>query len=611
MWKSLLTIPFLLALAACGSSGSGNSSATTYSISGTLDAGATASSASIPMRDLNIAGLDFSLKSRTACTDGKFYSVFCMTFQSPPTAAEGDVDCSGGGGFTVAGLPLNEPIYCVVRRYESAAATSGSSIGAIEIPSATLSGSTDTIVGAGDLSMNVTIGSSGSISATVSGKQGDSSNSTADSFFTPTNANGIWELVCDNNNGGSQFSAGACKCFLGEAYYGPAGYSNQDDCMNDSNGAGAAITQTVALGIDMHVYNVTANADIPMDSGQTIPSGTALKAISIWGTTGAPNYVTTKAGGEGITDLGGKLTWATTPENPTTDITWSTATVTVKDGSSSSISVTIPAMATTSDAMTHAQWITWLQGVASSAESGGFNCTWGPSDSNGYADNNLHQNIECINQVMEALSEQSVGALVPRIRIHPFCDQSGCYVSIDGTDSAKNYYDTGALTMARLEFEDWDLNYPSSWAKTDDNSSVAHTNGGIGVSPRPRYVFEPLMIHPNGAGFRQGNSNERHYHCVPSSPGSEEVANSACLNDGNYYELACWYKEELSIKFIGSSSPMDAIFESTNSLVSARLIKHSSTKTEISPSGTTVIDMCNSKLSNGGNFTFFATATKK
>ena len=604
-----------LLMGACSSDSGGGGTSSTYSISGSVDTGQSASSFNYTPMSREVEDIDFTQLARTQCTDGKFYSVFCMSFTTPPVAAEGDVDCSNGGAFTVTGLPLNEPIYCVVRRYESDTAATGSNLGAIEIPAANLSGSTDTLVGSGDLTMNVTLGSDGSITAQVTGDQGSADNSTIDAAFTGANMNGVWALTCDSSNGGSQFSPGHCKCFLGEDSFGAAGYSNQDDCLNDSNGPGAAITGTVGLGIGLYIYEATANTAIPTDNNQTIPSGTEVKAISIWGTTGSPgSYVSSKTGGEGVTNLGGALTWGTTPLNPTVAITWTTGNISIKDGSNTSRTVNVPALPADPNIMTHGQWMTWLGNLASAAETGSFNCTFGPGDSNGNNnDANLANNIDCINQVLQAMDEDSVGATLPRMWVRPFCDQNGCDISDDAADSAKGYYNSNALSSARIEFEGWHLNYGSTWASTDNNSSIGPATGldaGIGLEPATRYVFEPLHIMTNGAGFRQGHDFERHFECVASSAGPDQVANAACTG-GGFFELVCFVAEDLSIKFIGTSSPMDVIFETAQAPVSARLYHHNgSSPQEVTPTGTDVLSMC-SAATGGGSGTFMATATKQ
>ncbi len=607
MWKSLLMLPIVLAFAACdsgGGSGDGSSS-TTYSISGTLDTGATASSLSTSNNTLDLESLAFGLRARTACDDGQYYSVFCMTFTSPPVAAEGDVTCAGtSGAFTVDGLPKGEPIYCVVRRYPDATSTSGSNVGAIEIPTANLSGKSDTIVGNGNLQMAVTMNGNGQITAEVTGEQADSNNSNADSFFTAANANGTWTLACDNNNGGSEFSAGACKCFLGESFYGEGSYSNQDDCLNDPNGPGDGISSAVSLDIDMYIHPVTTTTDVPTDGG-TIPSGTNMKAISIWAA-GAKG-----SGGEGVTTLGGALNWANA--DATTAVDWSTGSVTIKDGSNADNTFTIPALPGDVNTMDHQDWVTWMQTVAAAAEGDTFDCTWGPASDAQTNNIDLDLNVECINQVMDALTADGVGATIPRVHLRPYCDQNGCDISSDASDNADpSIYNANAFDHVRVEFDDWHLDYPQAWADSDDYSKtgvdIGPSGDGIGVDPKSRFVFEPLQIHPNGAGFRQGHHGERHYQCISGAPGEGQVQNAACT--GNYWELVCYYTEQLAIKFIGESSPMDVIFDQVQSPVAGRLIEHGgSGPQEQTPTGTNVIDMC--ETANGvSGFTFFASGTK-
>ncbi|MCB0379266.1 MAG: hypothetical protein KDD33_12305 [Bdellovibrionales bacterium] len=608
----------LLFTAACSSSSSGSSSATTYTLSGTLDPGNSSSSLNASLDssfDLEILGL--RPFARTQCNDGFYYSVYCVSFSTPPVAAEGDVDCGNGGGFSVAGLPLNEPIGCFVRRYQSDSATTGSNVGAIEIPAANLNGSTDTIVAGGNVQLAVSVNSSGTISATVQ-SGGDNLNtttdSTVDSAFTAANMNGVWALTCDSENGGSTFTPGLCKCFLGESSYG-SDYNNQDECLADSNGPGAAISGTVSLGIGMYIYTATANTDIPLDNNQSLPSGSSIKAISIWGASGTPgSYVSLKTGGEGVTNLGGAITWGTTPLDPTQAIAWTTGSVNIQDGNNASKSVTIPSLSNP-ETMTHSQWLTWIDSIVASAEASGFDCNWGPGDSNANQNNtSLGKNIDCINQILEGLSKDDVGAVVPRIWIQSYCDQNGCLISTDNTnDSAKSYYSANALNYAHIEIEGWHLDYPEPWTAADLSSTgpTTGTDSGIGLDPGNRYVFEPLIVTPKGAGFRQGNEYERHFECVDSGATSEQVQDAACTSGSHYNELICYVSEELAIKFIGSASPMDVIFDQLQSVVYARLVRHSGTESPLTPSSTSgALGLCQSKISSG-NGTFMAKATKQ
>lgn len=611
-FKLILCLLPISLLLAC-SSDSGTTAATTYTISGTLNPSASSSSvkSTDALQELNDILRPFA---RTQCSDGYFYSVYCLSFSSPPVAAEGDVDCSGSGGFSVAGLPLNEPVGCFVRRYPDASSTSAETVGSIEIPAATLSGSTDTMVSSGDVNLSVSIDSSGTISATVvSGTVNETPNTDASSAFTAANINGEWTLACTSSAGGSTFSAGLCKCFLSD--YPVASYSNQDDCMNDSSGAGAAITGTVSMGIGMYVYSATANSAIPMDNNQTIPSGSTINAISIWGTSGsAGSYVSLKgSGGEGVTDLGGALTWDATGI-PETAIAWTEnpSTVTIADAASTPIMFTMPA-AITFNTATHADWLAWIDLVVGAADTAGFQCDWGPTDSAAHTLQGgagaLKDNIDCVSQVLEALTEDSVSATVPRVRLQSYCDQNGCLSSRDTVnDALKNYLDANAFQMARLEIEGINLNYPAAWANSDTNGTVAPiANDGIGIGPKTRFVFEPLNFFPNGAGFRQSFEDERRYDCLTSGG----TVNNAICTGSDYFELVCYQREEMAIKFLGTAAPFDVLFDQNIAVTYAKLVQYGAggSMTEITPTGTDALAMCSSFGQGGG--TFFATATKQ
>ncbi|MEQ1877641.1 MAG: hypothetical protein ABL958_13435, partial [Bdellovibrionia bacterium] len=162
--KTLLMCGAIAIIAGCSAGGSGSggdTAATTYSISGTMSIGAGTlgiMSTVTPANYLPFAG--------AACSNGKYYQVYCVSFSSPPVSAEGNVSCSGStGGFTVAGLPVNTAIGCFVR--QSADGTDYDTVGTLEIPSTGLGGTSSAISSSGDLGMDIAIDSSGTITATV------------------------------------------------------------------------------------------------------------------------------------------------------------------------------------------------------------------------------------------------------------------------------------------------------------------------------------------------------------------------------------------------------------------------------------------------------------
>ncbi|HEX4923274.1 MAG TPA: hypothetical protein VFV50_04280, partial [Bdellovibrionales bacterium] len=147
----------------------------------------------------------------TQCSDGKYYQVYCVSFTDTPVAASGDVNCSGSsGGFTVAGLPVNEAIGCFVRRSTDGA--SYSTLGTIEIPATGIGGTTSAITSSGDIGMTVAIGSDGTITAeVVSGEVETDPGAATD----PTAFNGIYKIFCAASGDGTVYNAQDvinCKC---------------------------------------------------------------------------------------------------------------------------------------------------------------------------------------------------------------------------------------------------------------------------------------------------------------------------------------------------------------------------------------------------------------
>lgn len=600
---SSVIIMSAMVLAGCGSSGGGSGTSSTYTLSGNMDQNASSSgiSSSSLLRQFKDA-IGLKSNSRTQCNDGFYYSVYCVSFSTPPVAAEGNVDCTGGGAFEVAGLPKGEAIGCFVRRYESATASSNqaSTVGAIQIPAANLNGSTEQMVSSGDVNLNVTISETGTISATVvSGTVNDSVDDSAASNFTPTNMNGVWALRCSTSGGSSTFTDGLCKCFLGESQLAGAGYTDEKDCLADSNGPGAAITGSVEIGIGLYVYSASTNNSIDVGNGQSIPSGSTINGISIWAAPGSPgSYTSLKTGGEGATNLGGDLTWSTTPLDPTAAITWATSID--PDGAGPIGAVTIPAVpAATAN---HAAWISWAQTVTANADTAGWNCQT--------TANNPNQHVWCMNEALDLIGDGQV--VFPGVHIMPFCDQNGCVISTDTGEFTGNDGNANALKMARVEVEGlhFDHDGQGTWTTGSDYDALTPDSDGIGIEPEARFVFEPLEFFPGGAGFRQGNHDERHYKCGATT---HEVQNSACSDAGDHFELKCHSREELAIKFLGdpTSGSVNVVFDQSESVGYAKLVRHTgSGPQEISPNGTTAVEMCVAKRGGGGGI-FTATAVRQ
>ncbi len=585
---------------------------TTYDISGNFDVGSYASFNAYKLNPPNLLSAQARPAARTVCTDGFYYAVYCLSYSSPPVAAEGDVDCAGDGAFTVEGLPKGAPVGCFVVRYESAVSTDPETVGAIQIPASNINGSSDTLVTSGDVVLSVSIDDSGTISATVvSGELDDQGVSDTSTTFTSAAINGVWKLECNSNAGGNEFSAGKCKCFLGEGFFAAAGYADDDACFNDPNGSGAAITETVKFGIGMYIYNATANQDIPMGDNEddgVIPNGTAIKAISIWGTTGSGPYTSLKgSGGEGVSDLGGALSWATTPLNPTAAIAWTSGSVTIDDDDEE-ITFMLPSLTAKGRfalPATHAEWMTWIGATADAAQAAGFDCTYGPNDAAARTSGLFSLNNDCMNQVLQALRDKE-DYILPRVEVRSYCDHEGCLVSSDIADALLEYYDADAQDYVHVELEGLHLDYPHPWTKVDLSATTAEEDG-IGLAPKARKVFEPLLSFPGGAGFRQHHHDERRFHCLTSGG---EVNNATCSSPSAHYELTCHYREELSIKFLGSA-PFNVLFDQSQSVGYAELRSQTMEgMSVVNPTGTTALSMCKDKIGAGGG-KFFAKATKQ
>ena len=209
--KHLLFVTGLISMAvvfsrcSSGSSGSPGTSVTptTFAISGNISVGQTAASVSSMSVDPNAEPVIGDVHAQaTACSDGYYYNVYCISYSEPPVAATGAVSCSGAnsGSFTVSGLPLNAEIGCFVRRAATDTSTSYSTIGTIEIPTTSLTGGTSTLVSQGDLNLSIDLNTDGSITTTVTGG-GDNVVSPVESGSGVNTAQytGFWSIQCDSS----------------------------------------------------------------------------------------------------------------------------------------------------------------------------------------------------------------------------------------------------------------------------------------------------------------------------------------------------------------------------------------------------------------------------
>jgi len=411
--SGLFTLAVGLLAAGCSSSGSssGGSTATSYSISGTLDVGVGTSAFYGPY-------------SAGACDDGYYYQVYCMSFSTPPVAAIGTVNCSGSsGGFTVAGLPLNTPIGCFIRRATTNDDDAMETMGSIELPATGLGGTSSTISANGDIQMGVSVGTDGTIAATVT--SGSASSGSDGASLTGSSINGIYKIQCAGSGGGSAFSAASiegCKCHNsdvedndsyrhsnGLATPGPLNPDDKDPqqaCLDD-HAAHVALTDTAQF-VDVHIHNATATSDIVDNGTTTVHSGDHVQAISVWHATDATTSVHQDVF-EGVPDFGGALTWA----DPTimTAITWATGSgIALRNGVTADISAP---PANTDDA---GSWIAWVQDIYDNST--GFTCHWGD---NGVGSADANCLAEFTNQVMGD-SHEGVSLVLPRVNIDRLCD---------------------------------------------------------------------------------------------------------------------------------------------------------------------------------------------
>lgn len=566
------------------SSGSGESS--TLSISGSLTTGVSSSALGM-----------YSVSSQSGgCSDGNFYQIYCVTFSSDPVAASGSVSCSGTtGSYTVSGIPKNVAFGCFVR-----SSTDGSSyktVGSIEIPASGSLGQTDQITASGDMGINVTIGSNGSVEATVTTDNRVAIDTSSD-FTDASTFNGIYQLACDNVNGGTLYSQGACKCFLGEDQYG-ANYSNHDECMADSAGAGSKITSAVSMYVDFNIYDATANSDIS-DNGQVvIKSGDRVQGVTVWGASDASTSLRgSSSDGEGLdafaTLMG--LTWSNIAgfkSQAEAAIAWASNVDIISGGSSTTVPAAFTNVLNNWDASptkkTVGDWTTGIQAFVDAAETASdFSCGshWMESDPGA---GNGEINAGCLQYFFDQMPDT---ATLPRIHVQPYCDYNGCLADV---------------SKARIWVEGVNFAYnKNSWSGSQSSVETDLTDSQ-GPNPRTRYVFE--QWHPlkgGGGGFKQRNENHRWYSCDDSS--GADVQHSFCNGAGNHDGLECFMEEELAIRFLPTSgSNYNVIFESRNVVYGGQFHLENNTSGPVFSAAAT--DLCKSK--NYSDSAFMATGTKQ
>ncbi|MCB0341578.1 MAG: hypothetical protein H6626_06205 [Pseudobdellovibrionaceae bacterium] len=577
--KHLLVLLAGLSLSAtvgCSNDGSGGSSSSsdTYTLSGSLSTPASL------LSNRPFAGVG---AMDAACANGNLYQVYCVTFEADPQAASGTVGCNGGtsGTYEVAGLPKGTPVGCFVR--VSTNGTTYATLGTIELPAAGSLTNQETLVASGNMGVNLTIGSNGKVQAEVTT---DSRTSTTPSA-TDTNINGIYQLTCDVDS--TLYDVGFCKCFLGEDYYSGAGYSKQEDCLGDVNGPAAGITDTVAMYIDFNIYNATTTADLPDSGGSTIPAGSTVQAVSIWG---AQNSTTSArgSGGEGLSDFATAMGLNFASSVATQSISW-TATLDTDNNSSGGTLVNTTFLDSWGS-QTVGDWKAWIRTIYLSAVTNEFwTCTenWGSISGNDGEDD-----AGCLSEFIRQNMDHNNDGVYPRVYLEGYCNYStGC----DAT-----------LSKARVWVEGVDFDYANDWNGTSQDAVTADTHTP-GPQPSMRFVFEQWHAFPSGGGtFTQRHDNSRWFNCASDSSG--DVQHSSCganWGSSSYDGVQCEVDEELSIKFLpNGTGQFKTVFEQR------QVVRHATwhRSTDSGPvSDTDAADVCRAVIQNEA--TFMATTVKQ
>jgi hypothetical protein len=554
----LLSMAVIFSRCTSPSSGSG-SAATTFAISGNMSIGQTATSLSVQSTGVGLPAImagDVNALA-TQCSDGYYYTVYCVSYSEPPTAATGAVTCTGNSGaFTVAGLPLNAEIGCFVRR--SADNTTYATLGTIEIPTTSLSGGTTTLVSQGDLNLSIDLNTDGSITTTVTGG--------GDNVVTPVDSgtdidvsqyNGFWSIQCDPSATGDLVNPVRCLCQNGGQEltpYQPGQSKNltsinpEDACIAD-NGAEATVADTQEF-VEINMYKATPATQLTIDDGIVIPAGTQIPVISVWG---ASSGSSSSRGGGGEQAAGSvkdknnatvNLTWSST--QATDPILWSTSgTVSGTNGVDLDLSGSATPLNAAFSNPTAANWKAWVKYLYD--QSIGFTCTWGVAI-------NGSNDAGCLSEFADRQLGDNRELRLPIVRIHRKCDQNGCDADV---------------THAVVNVDGYRVDYNGVLPANID--AVVLQAEGVSPELRARYVFEPFEATPTGGGFTQHHYNNRGYMC-DDAPG-QQVQDAAC-DGADHNFLHCGFREELSIKFKPTSTTaMKLFFEQRSSVAYATLEK--------------------------------------
>lgn len=560
----------------CSGASSGASSdvaATTYTLSGTLSLGSRflEPNAVDAKQSFNINSAVNVLEA-TECGDGYFYQVYCVAFTEPPVSATGNVSCSGAtGGFSVAGLPLNSGVGCFIRRATTSTATYAT-LGTLEIPAASIEGSTSTIVGTGDLKMNVSIDSSGTIVAEVASDSPTQPSTTTTVVTDAAAFSGIYQISCQNTSGSTEFNQVLCKCQMDQS----GAYPSQDDCVL-ANAAGIDSSETNQF-IDLSLYQGSVTSDItvqdPGGNSKTVPAGSSMYGISVWRATDATT--TTRTGGEGFPStgpMGTNISFASAIRDPKDAVTWTNSGTLTSGPISVDLSGDRTQVNTAISTGTVDGWkayATWL-----SSKTTGFTCSWAPGQSPTTDANCM---AELLNQIRNGLDNGSF--VLPKMQMERKCGTSGCDAS---------------LANARIFVEGVHFQYSDPWS--GDQTSATLDSNGMGPEPTSRHAFEQFEPNPaGGGGFNQRNFSQRTYKCAISGTGLVESP----LCDETHNWLECQTNEEMAIRFIPTSTTgtYTLSFETRTSLMRAVIGKGSGAKIDDRDltNGAAVKTLCEDKV---------------
>lgn len=486
--------------------------------------------------------------TQTACTDGFHYRVLCSAWSTPPVSAYGDVSCSGGsGGFTVAGLPLNTEISCFIRK--STDGTTFKPFATLELPAASLSGTTDTIVSSGDMALTVSVNSAtGVVGVTVaSGTNSTTTDAAAGAAnVDPATLSGFYNMTCPEGQTDTVY----CKCFI-------LGNGDKDTCIA---GSASSVTAT-AMTVNLNVYKgvaTGAGVDLNGDATVDVAAGGSVFAGTIWGASNA-SAACTSAGactsmrtgaGEGLPAIT-NLDWSTTAASlaASAAITWTTGAQAFTCGGSTA-NATIGAIP--GAGATRLQWLTWLQNlvdsysaacdtVAGSAAAGAWQgCNVAVVSAN------RDQDAFCVGNFVWQIYQQAArnsGYNLPKIRWDwsQNCSSSGC----SSTVASKQ------LMIEGIDFNGVvDASVPTFYNPTSEN----------------RFMFDQWL--PNAAGtggsLKEHGEDFRSFDCA--TPPSGVTCTAAAVTAGSWAE--CKTKREMIIKFIPGTTAgtFNTVFNETNSV---------------------------------------------